>query len=162
MRKIAIGIIAVFIVQVGFQFYTVVERTNSSYPQAATAVPAWEMPQQMPDVETAYLESSLASIPGREAVETRRNIDRHPERASRPSAKPLIAQKPLFPPVIITIPQPTRYETAAYKRDKYDIPTPRPAKLSHPEREKRSLSSKALSVAKKPYDLLKFVASKVL
>jgi hypothetical protein len=162
MRKIAIGIIAVFIVQVGFQFYTVVERTNSSYPQAATEVLAWEMPRQMPDIETAYGDSSLGSIPAHEMVETRRNIDRHPERASRPSSKPLVAQKPLFPPVIITIPRPTRYETAAYKPDKYEIPAPNPPKLSPIAREKRSLSSKALSVAKKPYDLLKFVASKVL
>jgi hypothetical protein len=162
MRKIALGIIAVFIVQVGFQFYTVVERTNTSYPQVAAAVPAWEMSRQMPDVETAYVESSRASIPAREVPETRLNMDRHSESATHTSPKPLIAKKPLFLPVIITIPQPTRYETAAYKPDKYDIPAPKPAKPAPAAREKRSLSSKALSVAKKPYDLLKFVASKLM
>ena len=162
MRKIAVGIIAVFFIQVGFQFYTVAERTNSSYPQVAAAVPSWEMPQQMPDIETAYMESSLASIPAREVSETRRHIDRGSAPVPVTSVKPLTAKKPLFPPVIITIPPPARYETAAYKPDKYDVPTPRTAKPLAFAHEKRSLSSKALSVAKKPYDLLKFVASKVL
>ena len=151
-----------FIVQVGFQFYTVVERTNRSYPQVATAVPPREMPRQMPDVETAYIEASLGGVPAREVAETRRYIDRRSASVPVTSAKPLTAKKPLFPPVIITIPQPTRYETAAYKPYKYDVPAPRPARPSPIAREKRSLSSKALAVAKKPYDLLKFVASKVL
>jgi hypothetical protein len=162
MRKIAIGIIAVFIVQVGFQFYTVAERTNSSYTQIASIAPLSEMPLTTADVETVYFRSAVESAGPRRESRATESYERRSTHPARPSAKELTAKKPLFPPVIITIPEPTRYEIAAYKPDTSEPAATKPLRPLPIAREKRSLSSKAFSVAKKPYDLLKFVASKLM
>ncbi len=160
MRKIAVGIIAVFLVQVGFQFYTVVERTNYGYPRLSSVVPPTEMKAPaVTDLENESL--AFAPLERISSVDTMRLSVSRASHLRRPAPKMLTAKKPLFPPVIITIPPPTRYETAVYKPDKYESATSKPTHPVTLAPEKRSFSKRALTAAKRPYDLLKFVASKL-
>jgi len=162
MRKLVGSIVAVCFVQIGFQLYTVVERTNDNFASVSEAVPASEWQASIADVEDAFQGSTGVE----DTYIARSETHRAAFRRSQTTARPLTARtstKLLFPTVVINIPPQERYEFTAYKPQAKpaappDSPATRPPSTKAAEPKKRSILAKAV---KKPYDFLKFVASKL-
>lgn len=161
MRKLLLGIVAVLCVQITFQIFTAVDRSDeknralmASGPLVAPVTtpgdPAVDVIPEPNDVEVASSRTNLV-VHKRAALSIINPAPATPVR-EQPA--------PLFKPVTIVAmapkpPLPGEFSAETVSRTAY---------LATKERKrtgKRSLFSKALPVLKKPYDWLKAVASKV-
>ncbi len=176
MKRMVLGVIAVFVVQAGFIGYTSLER-RSDEVVAANGVVADSGPLADDPVIVSDLDPSrpnLNSLPG-DRIGTNLVAYVPERRLRRPSsaAHPLIARstRPLvspttaiFEPRIILVP------TAETRRGNEHPGTIANASrltgspaISKPagRAEKRSFAAKSVAVLKKPYDWLKAVASRM-
>ena len=159
MQKIVVGIIAVFFVQIGFQVYLAVERTNVAY--ATAHIPPDLSAGSLADVEdpdsygvTGLAQGATAAKFRRPQAEPTRRAVFADERSRRAPLR--TATTALFKPVVITVP--TRPDTSVEKR----VFTATTVSFGDDRKKDKSLPKKALAVVKKPFDWLKAVASKVL
>lgn len=157
---------AVLAVQVGFQIYSAIGRTEFAYRSIGIAPPATAGARDgwgQDDIDQLYASSMRpAEFDETETRPSRALIAGRPARSTTYTVQPAVQRAParrvpFTPPVIaknivITIPKPA---ASAYASDA----APRYA-LVKPEK-KRSFFSKSLHVLKKPYDLIKTVAMKL-
>ena len=164
MQKIVVGIIAVFFVQVGFQIYSAVSRTNYAYT-SATIDPLFTpgsldrsaVPPYLGNLYRSSLPSEKAETPrprSEEPIEYQARSPYQPVQAvKRGSRRPeVLRSAAIGPDIVITIAPPVR---PAYS------PTNAIVSSSVKREKKRSFLSKSLHVLKKPYDWLKAVAMKL-
>lgn len=154
MQKIVVGIIAVFFVQITFQVFNAVERTNDEYVGISNFSSPSDDVELHADVDQLHVESEfLSEVPAALAVQRRQERRPEPVRANyrqpvNPKATPA---KSLFPPVVITA------TARSIANDE------RPMTASFVEKKKgKSVPAKALTVIKKPYDWMKSAFSKLL
>ena len=165
MQKIVVGIIAVFFVQVGFQIYSAVSRTNYAYTSVAIEAPFAPGPLDR-SAAPAYLANlyrasaplvkaeALRSRPGLSVASNGHSQYQPVQAVERYPRGPgiLWTANAIGPDIVITIPPPVR---PAYSSTNTIVSS------SVKREKKRSFFSKSLHVLKKPYDWLKAVAMKL-
>ena len=163
MQKIVVGIIAVFFVQVGFQIYLAVDRTNSEFASLAVA-PGPRVPSNnsaaVPTLDDLYrtsIRDGETASPRERVVASTQDRPRAQFQAVKailpiPHAPAEYRSAAIGPDIVITIPPPIR---PAYSS------TTSVASASVGRERKRSFLSKSVHVLKKPYDWLKTVAMKL-
>jgi hypothetical protein len=157
MQKIVVGILAVFFVQICFQVFNTVERTNDEFaamrPAPAPAVFSFENA----DVESLR-DSAVFAEPqavtakyapaARERVRSMQASYRRPVREVRTQQA-----RELFPTIVINVPRPST-----------PVPTGERAEYvaaSIRKRPERSFPKKALRAVTKPFDWLKTGVAKL-
>ena len=167
MQRIVFGILAVFLLQIGFQIYVAVEKTNDDYarltplgnsiPNTAPEIASIDDPVSDPIRESAEIKVTRISsnlrptthrdLPLSPAIAVARRRDRVDSAATTADFRPV---------VIVIPPRPAATRTAEKNA------VIKPSEAPRYVREKRSLPQKALAVVKKPYDWIKSAASKLL
>ena len=163
MRKLILGIAAVFCAQIAFQLFVAIDDYRARSYSVQLAGPA----------EDESIEIALSDDGAIEQVsETGSGPDKARTVAQRPVRRNIASQRITFTPVrtssiaglgttVIVIPQPSPTERAPLvtprePRSGYAVTT---KEISRPR--KRSFFAKALPILKKPYELLKLVGSKL-
>jgi hypothetical protein len=168
MKKLILGIIAVFCLQVGFIAYNAAQRLDLAVSKTVSypvELPNNEAPLAVSDTtpddnDSALLARSDKPDAFRPVMAERRGVGTQLDR--RPVK--VVAKDPGFRPTVITIPAQKPVEFR-FKNEYAALETPRssanydvaPAQAA-PRQEKRSFLSK---VIRKPYELIKALGSKL-
>ncbi|HEV7699975.1 MAG TPA: hypothetical protein VGO43_07085 [Pyrinomonadaceae bacterium] len=159
MRKLVFAIAMVFCLQISFQVYMAIERSNADYAILGTGSSLES--ETAPTIDLAKLHTdlvtSVAETEYRAGVSSSRRSHSAPSatqaRYNRPRAIPQTNTTAKWKPIEITYTKPAASETAKFSGG-------HKASTREPD-EKRSFFAKALPIIKKPYDWLKAVGSKL-
>jgi hypothetical protein len=162
MKRYLIGIAAVFCVQIAFQTYLAIERSDNNF--LSTTRPALS---QFPPIQDGQLIADLTEpeVPFSVDMVSTSVKARHIKHSEPIGPSLAVYHKPrkaastetyaAFKPVIIPIP--SQSSSPSSERLLFD----RKSEKVDQRTQKRSFPSKAVAVIKKPYDWLKIVASKL-
>jgi hypothetical protein len=170
MRSIVLAIISVGLVQVSFQVYMAIDRSDAEY----RAMRSSEIVERIPtaDLTIAGLPEAEDDSPGlpnvvHSSVSTPRP---HPPSARNPTLAVFTPRRhretrPLFQPVVIhvrtvEVPKLQSIATAIEKRGE-TRPPPVLTRREGPPSDNRSLIAKAIPMIKKPFEWIKGLASKL-
>jgi len=164
VRKLILGIAAVFCAQIAFQLFVAIDDYRARYYSVQLAGPVADEPIE------------VAAVSDDGAIEQVSEISSGPDKARTVSPRPvrrnIASQRITFTPVrtssiarfdttVIVIPKPAQTERAPLLTSRepgnaYAVTT---KVISRPR--KRSFFAKALPILKKPYEMLKLVGSKL-
>lgn len=171
MKKLILGIIAVFCLQVGFIVYNAPDTVGDMVSKTAdypveplnNATEPLELVDTLPDESDTVLTARSDNPDAfRPVIAQHRGVSTQFERRS----VKVVAKAPIFRSTVITIP-PQKPVEFSFKNEYAALATPVSSEnydvavVETRRQEKRSLVSKALPIIKKPYDWLKAVGSKI-
>lgn len=176
MKRMVLGMIAVFFVQAAFIAYTAIERQSDEI-LAENGVPAiWDPTKnehvtvadagpEITDSEPPTSESNKASVVVYAPERRSRRHSASPQFLADRRIRPVVlTTDAIFEPQIIKVPiaeARPRTELPLTTSNGSDTQGTQAFSKSVPRAEKRSFAAKSVSVLKKPYDWLKAVASRM-